>query len=122
MQSIRNLDPRGHKDFPCVSVVIPSYNEAETIGIVVRLALEQSVVQEIIVVDDGSRDGTWEAPCAGSASLSKPREGGSTSDRVCASEGSHCGCAGCRSGIQSRLISILLKPILDGRADVVFGS
>ena len=45
----------------CVTVVIPVYNEAETVCAVVRSALAQPEVQEIIVVDDGSRDSTWEA-------------------------------------------------------------
>lgn len=44
---------------PCASVVIPCYNEAGTIEIVVRSALSMEEVEEIIVVDDGSRDNTW---------------------------------------------------------------
>ena len=44
---------------PRVSVVIPSYNEASTVPSVIRLVLAQDEVHEVIVVDDGSRDGTW---------------------------------------------------------------
>ncbi len=45
---------------PCLSVVMPAYNEAETIDVIVPLVLAQRPVQEFIIVDDGSRDGTWE--------------------------------------------------------------
>jgi dolichol-phosphate mannosyltransferase len=44
---------------PCVSVVIPCYNEAATIASVIRSVLARHEVHEVIVVDDGSRDGTW---------------------------------------------------------------
>lgn len=41
-----------------VSVIIPAYNEAKTIGNVVATALSHPNVFEVIVVDDGSFDGT----------------------------------------------------------------
>jgi glycosyltransferase involved in cell wall biosynthesis len=43
-----------------VSVVIPCYDEVATIGTVIQLVLAQQEVQEIIVVDDGSKDGSWD--------------------------------------------------------------
>ncbi len=43
-----------------VSVIIPVLNEAATIGSVVHLALQSAAVHEVIVVDDGSIDGTPE--------------------------------------------------------------
>lgn len=43
-----------------VSVVIPAYNEADRIGAVLEPVLRSSLVDEIIVVDDGSSDGTAE--------------------------------------------------------------
>jgi glycosyltransferase involved in cell wall biosynthesis len=46
---------------PCLSVVVPVYNEAATIASVIRTVLAQWLVKEVLVVDDGSRDGTWEA-------------------------------------------------------------
>src|SRR5262249_7118925 len=44
----------------CASVVIAAYNEEATICAVVRRGLSQPEVREIIVVDDGSDDQTWE--------------------------------------------------------------
>jgi len=46
---------------PCVSVVMPVYNEAATVGEVVRTVLGQPCVAELIVVDDASSDATWDA-------------------------------------------------------------
>ena len=45
----------------CLAVVVPVYNEAATVANVVKTVLAQPLVQELIVVDDGSTDGTWEA-------------------------------------------------------------
>jgi glycosyltransferase involved in cell wall biosynthesis len=45
---------------PCLAVVMPVYNEAATVATIARTVLEQRPVQELIIVDDGSSDGTWE--------------------------------------------------------------
>ena len=41
-----------------VTAVIPAWNEAQTIGAVVYAALDASLVDEVIVVDNASTDGT----------------------------------------------------------------
>jgi glycosyltransferase involved in cell wall biosynthesis len=47
---------------PEISVIIPPYNRAELIGETLRSLLTQSIpAKEIILVDDGSTDGTAEA-------------------------------------------------------------
>ena len=43
-----------------ISVVIPAYNESGTIEEIVQRVKEVSLDKEIIVVDDGSTDGTKE--------------------------------------------------------------
>lgn len=43
---------------PIVSTVIPAYNAAEFVAMAIDSALLQDVPQQIIVVDDGSKDGT----------------------------------------------------------------
>lgn len=44
-----------------VSVVIPAFDEVGTIGASVAAALRHPLVGEVLVVDDGSRDGTGQA-------------------------------------------------------------
>jgi len=46
---------------PYLGVVVPVFNEAATIADLIRLVLKQPLVQEVVIVDDASRDGTWEA-------------------------------------------------------------
>ena len=44
-----------------VSVIIPAFNAQDTIGhLVHKLLSEQTLSIEMIVVDDGSTDGTWD--------------------------------------------------------------
>jgi len=115
----------------CLSVVMPIYNEAATVGEICRRVLEQSVVRELIIVDDGSTDGT-------SPALQKLAAGDDRirlfSHQVNRGKG-----AALRTGFKAALGDIvivqdadleydpaeygrLLEPILKGRADVVFGS
>ena len=42
-----------------LSVIIPAYNEAERIGDVLDVVIKSDSVDEIIVVDDGSKDNTF---------------------------------------------------------------
>ena len=53
----------------CLSVVVPCFNEVESVGLCVERILNEPIVGEVIVVDDGSTDGTREVLSA----LSDPR-------------------------------------------------
>ncbi|MFZ4396989.1 MAG: glycosyltransferase family 2 protein [Kiritimatiellia bacterium] len=44
---------------PCVSVVMPVYNEAGTVAHIIERVLVQGCVRELITVDDCSRDASW---------------------------------------------------------------
>jgi glycosyltransferase involved in cell wall biosynthesis len=46
---------------PSVTLIIPAFNEAKTVGEVVRCAAQSGIFSQIIVVDDGSSDGTGDA-------------------------------------------------------------
>lgn len=55
------------------SLIIPAYNEAETIGGIVEVALESELFKEVVVVDDGSTDDTAKiAQDAGAIVISHP--------------------------------------------------
>jgi glycosyltransferase involved in cell wall biosynthesis len=45
---------------PCVTVVMPVFNEEATIDAIVRRVLVQNCVRELIVVDDCSQDRSWQ--------------------------------------------------------------
>ncbi len=47
-----------------VAAIIPAYNEENTIGDVLEALIDSSLVDEIIVVSDGSEDGTVQAAAA----------------------------------------------------------
>jgi glycosyltransferase involved in cell wall biosynthesis len=113
-----------------ISVVIPVFNEAATIGQIVARVRETPFDKEIIIVDDGSTDGTREK-------LSELRN--FPEIRVALHERNQGKCAALRTGFKLAAGDIiivqdadleyspaeygtLLKPILDGYADVVFGS
>ena len=43
---------------PCLSVIVPCYNERDTVGTVLERVLASPWTAEVVVVDDGSTDGT----------------------------------------------------------------
>jgi glycosyltransferase involved in cell wall biosynthesis len=116
---------------PCLSVVMPAYNEERTITRVLETVLRQRPVQEVIVVDDSSTDQTWSALQEFSTSQSRVR--------LLRHEKNLGKGAALRTGFQHASAPIiivqdadleyepaeyylLLNPILTGRADVVYGS
>jgi glycosyltransferase involved in cell wall biosynthesis len=115
----------------CLSVVVPVYNEAATVGRVVRAALAQPMVQEVLVVDDGSRDGTHD--------VLAPLPAADARVRVFRHERNRGKGAALRTGIAQATAPLvlvqdadceydpneyarLLEPLLGGRAEVVYGS
>ena len=117
-----------------LSVVIPVFNEAPTVETLIRRVLAVELPKEVIVVDDGSTDQTpailtrlaQDPGIAGMAVfLQHPRNQGkgaairSALERV---EGDVVIIQDADLEYDPREFPNLLEPILDGRADVVYGS
>jgi glycosyltransferase involved in cell wall biosynthesis len=113
----------------CLSVVVPCYNEAATIRELLKRVLESAYVAEVVVVDDGSLDG--------SAEIAR----GVDDDRVRVLEQTRNMGKGAalRRGFREAHADfvivqdadleydpaeypVLLEPLLNGLADVVYGS
>lgn len=45
---------------PLLSVMMPAYNEERSVEIILAHVLDRSEVGEVVFVDDGSQDGTWD--------------------------------------------------------------
>ena len=127
--SIREQDTWNER--PCLSVVIPCYNEVATIGAVVQLVLAQKEVQEVIVVDDGSKDGSWaviEQTCAQHPRVQGIRhpqnrgKGAALRTGFARASGPVVVVQDADLEYDPADYSVLVKPILEHRADVVFGS
>jgi len=116
---------------PCLSVVMPVYNEAATIEPIIAAVLAQRPVQELLVVDDGSHDGTREI--LERLAQTTPRL------RLFLQQVNRGKGAALRRGFQEATAPyvivqdadreydpaeyhLLLAPLLEGHADVVYGS
>ncbi|MEI8288549.1 MAG: glycosyltransferase [Verrucomicrobiota bacterium] len=54
---------------PCLSVVVPVFNEAATVAEIISVVSAQTPVQQLGVVDDVSTDKTWEKLQAASKAI-----------------------------------------------------
>ncbi len=113
-----------------LSVIIPVYNEVESIQVILERVQAQKLAHEIIVVDDGSKDGTRD--------VLKELDG-KNGVRVVLHEKNKGKGAAVRTGMAAALGDVLLiqdadleydprdyptllKPLNEGIADVVYGS
>ena len=133
--SFRGTDGRRHTDFAWdkvkLSVVIPAYNEIRSAEALLRKVREVRLNLEVIVVDDGSTDGTRDL-------LARLRDEGLIDVLVFQEVNKGKGAA-LRAGFERAtgdIIAVqdadleydphelptLMQPILAGKADAVYGS
>jgi glycosyltransferase involved in cell wall biosynthesis len=116
---------------PLVSLVVPSYNEARTIARVVHGALATELRLEIVVVDDGSTDGTAdlleslrrEVPVLTVLRHERNRgKGAAVRDGIRATTGDFVVIQDADLEYDPKDLPVLLGPLVDGRADAVYGT
>jgi len=113
-----------------LSVLMPVYNEAATIDAILELVSRERTEKEIIVVDDGSTDGTREKLAAwdgrdGVRVILHARntgKGGAVRTAIEAARGDILLIQDADLEYDPSEYALLLAPIEAGRADVVFGS
>jgi len=108
-----------------VGVIIPALNEEEAIPTVIR-AIDRSVIDWIIVVDNGSTDGTAKsAKMAGATVLCEPRRGYGSACLRALNDGPGADIYVFLDGDGSddpRELDRILNPLRDDSVDLVIGS
>lgn len=106
-----------------VSVVIPAYNEEKTVGEVVKTAMSSKYVHEVLVVDDGSTDATYEEAKKAGASIirhtNNQGKGASLKTGFKHSKGDIIAFIDADlEDLTTKQVENFIRPILEGKADI----
>jgi len=113
-----------------LSFLIPAFNEASTISDVLRRVEELDLDKQVVVVDDGSWDGTaelldrWAAAGAGRVVIHQPNRGKGAAIRAAVRhvDGEIVVVQDADMEYDPADVPTLVEPIVRGVADVVYGS
>jgi len=131
MGTISRLPKSNEEIEPCLSVVMPVYNEEHTIDSVIEVVLAQRPTLELIIVDDCSTDGTLERLKAWPArdprvQLHRHEEnrgkGAALRTAISKATGPWVIIQDADLEYEPGEYHLLLAPALSGKADVVFGT
>lgn len=111
---------------PRVAAIIPAFNEERTIGEVVGAVKRCAMVDDVIVVSDGSRDATVQAARHNGARVIELHENLGKGGAIAAGLGATDAqiillLDGDLVGLSSQHVDDLLRPVLSGSAEVCIG-
>ena len=125
-----NEQPASDRWDGCVSVIVPVYNEVAHLEPLLKAVLASPVKKEIIIVDDGSTDGTCDKlralPLRNDLTIvfheKNCGKGASIRTALGYARGEYILIQDSDLEYDPRDYPKLLEPIVEGRADVVYGS